>query len=660
MKPYRHKPELLAPAGKKDVFYAVIEAGADAVYLSGKKFNMRRHRKDFHFTDEQLAECCNYAHEKGKRIYVVINSLLGDGEMNDLYEFLAYLEMIKVDALIIQDLAVAQVCREKAVAIELHSSTMMNVNSIESALFLKKHGFTRVVTSRDITIDEVRRIKEGAGIEVEYFVHGDMCSVQSGQCHASGLMFGKSANRGQCLKMCRWSYDLVSQGTGDVIKHDAYLLAAKDMTIIQHIPQFIQAGIDSFKIEGRMKSADVLVPIVQAYRAEIDAYLNNPIGHTRSFYATKKIFDNRIRNVSTGFSFGAPDNDFIDTAGDREPLFLSYSGGVKEIDDYSADAFGNGGNEYGIPLPELTCIAGTFDSACAAVKNGADNVILSWEGDLRISSGWQKDQVFALIKLCRDEGKKLLLSTPKILTERELCELYQTVDMYDEITTYAITAFSPIEFLKNRGKKLWAGLSCNILNSKSARFYYDAGIERIMPSQEASFETVHGLIHDNPNVSFDVLVHGTLTSMIIEHCLVAMNILNISKREFCKMPCHYDEYFLIDRAGNKRIIKTDRYCRNHIILEKELTVLPSLRSFMSLGAKSFRIDARTYSPEKTAFLVALFKSALEDGVQMLGKKCDALRAFYDGQNLTYGAYLKGIVTDGSKSLFELKKEEAHA
>ncbi len=654
-----NRPELLAPAGKKEVLTAVIEAGADAVYVSGKKFNMRRHRKDFHFSDDDLRSCAEFVRDQSKKIYVVVNSLIGDDEIPELTDFLHYLESIHIDGIIVQDFAVAMICREHSITIPLHASTMMNINNTQSALVLKDIGFTRAVTSRDIPVDQVRRMREESGIEMEYFVHGDMCSVQSGQCLSSGLLFGKSSNRGQCLKMCRWAYDLISGTTGDTIKKNAYLLAAKDMCIIQHIPDFIEAGIDSFKIEGRMKPADVLVPIVTAYRQQIDTYLANPLEYTRGYDVSRSIYDSRMRNMSTGFSFSAPDNSFIDISGEREPLFLSYSGSLSAITDFSNDPFQDKSHTTSINQPELTCIAGSYESARQAICNGVDIIILSWEGDLQIDSHWSEKEVSDLHNLCSDNNVKLIMRTPRIITAREFDELRFVVDRFDYIDTYAITSIAPLTLLRKFKKNIWADASCNIINTEAVKYYTEQGVSRIMPSSEASFETVKNLIASNAPVKFDLIAHGTLTGMVLEHCIIAMNLSQSSKQEFCKMPCKYDHYNMRDRAGNTRAIKTDRYCRNHIIMEKELTVLPAIKSFLVLGAQSLRIDATTYSPEKTAKIIRLFQEVIQTQGADLSKNIETLKEMYDSSSLTYGAYIKGILDDTSRSLYSLKKEEAH-
>ena len=656
------RPELLAPAGREEVFYAVIEAGADAVYLSGKQFNMRRHRKDFNFDETALERVVKFAHERSRKVYVTVNILIGENELPALVTYLKFLESIKVDSIIVQDYGVINICHEHNIKIPLHSSTMMNVNSAESAILLKKHGFTRVVTSRDITVDEVRRISETAGIESEYFIHGDMCSVQSGQCHGSGIIFGKSSNRGQCMKPCRWAYDLVSETSGNVIKENAYMLAARDLCLLEQLPDLINAGIDSLKIEGRMKPAETISRIVALYRRAIDSYCDEPLARHRDFNDVKEMYNNRIRNLSTGFAFKTPDDEYFDMEGDREPKFLSHSGNLHSISDWSADAFKDNpylaGKQASLDN-QITCVAGNIETAQAALEAGVDNLVISYEGDLKIDSEWRLPELLELAEKCRATGKRFVFSTPKIITEREQREFKYAVEaLDDQVDTYLISGIAVLEFLQSRSKRIWVDTGCNVINSAAVEFFENAGCEKIFPAIETSFENLAAMLDKVSGIQFDLLAHGALTSMLVEHCLVAMNTQRISKRDFCKMPCQYEKFSLVDRNGNKRIIHTDKFCRNHIMLEHDLCILPSLDSFQRLGNPSLRIDARLYSPEDTAYLVDLYKRAAADPAARAGLIAGFRQRFAD-QEFTYGGYLRGITADAEISLLNIKKDERH-
>ncbi len=325
--------ELLAPAGKWDALEAVVSAGANAVYLAGKKFNMRRHRGDYNFTDEQLARAVNFAHKQGVKIYVAINNLLSTEEIGELYLFLEFLNEIGVDAIISQDLGVIRCVKKTGLNIPVHASTMMNTHSVYTARELKDLGVSRIITSRDITLAQAKEMHEKCDIEIEFFVHGDMCAAQSSQCYASGVLFAKSGNRGECMKPCRWNYGLVEAKTGEPIGEikDGHFLAMNDSCMLQHIPALAEAGICSFKIEGRMRDAKYLGEVVSIYRRAIDSYLDAPAFHYTDAVDLETIYKTRVRNLSTSLSFGKGNAGMFDYSGMREPLFLSKFGREREL-----------------------------------------------------------------------------------------------------------------------------------------------------------------------------------------------------------------------------------------------------------------------------------------------------------------------------------------
>jgi len=272
----KRKTELLAPAGKWEALEAVLEAGADAVYLSGKRFQMRAHRKDFNFDDEALARAVTYAHERNKRVYVTVNALLAEHELEDCRSFLVLLQEAGADGAIVCDLAVLALARELGVTYELHGSTMMNIHDAGQARVLKRLGLHRAVTSRDIGIAAAGRLGDESGLAVEYFLHGDMCVAQSGACSLSGIVFGKSSNRGECMKPCRWKYDLLRADIDAEPIASGHLMAIRDLSLCRQIPELVDAGIGALKIEGRMRDAGYLRDIVGIYRRLLDKFYACP------------------------------------------------------------------------------------------------------------------------------------------------------------------------------------------------------------------------------------------------------------------------------------------------------------------------------------------------------------------------------------------------
>ena len=319
----RKSVELLAPAGQWESLVAAIDAGADAVYLGGKAFNMRVHRSDFNFSDEQLKAAVDFAHARNVKIYVTLNNLISAEELSPLEKYLRFLDDIKPDSILVQDLAVINLVRKLGVKIPMHASVMMNTHNTQAVELLKTFGITRVVVGRELTLAEVALIRERTGIEVEYFMHGDMCFAESGQCIHSGVVFGQSGNRGRCMKPCRWNYKLIDEETGATLNDWSYKLALNDMCMFRHIPDLIQAGVVSFKIEGRMRPPEFVRRLVSTYRAEIDAYLADPTGYSVDEARWENLYANRVRDFTTTFAFGAPTTKDIGLTGEREPKIFS-------------------------------------------------------------------------------------------------------------------------------------------------------------------------------------------------------------------------------------------------------------------------------------------------------------------------------------------------
>ncbi len=261
------KIELLAPAGDFSCFMAAINAGADAVYLGGNKFGARAYANNF--SQEEIIEALKIAHLFGKRIYLTVNTLVKEKEMSELIPYLQPLYDAGLDGVIVQDLGVFQMIKKHFPAMELHASTQMTITGVYGAKFLKKLGACRIVPARELSLEEIEDIKKETGLEIETFIHGAMCYGYSGQCLFSSILGGRSGNRGRCAGPCRLPYK-------DTKGNTVYPLSLKDMYTLPLIPKLIEAGIDSFKIEGRMKSPEYVAGVTSIYRKYIDLYLNNP------------------------------------------------------------------------------------------------------------------------------------------------------------------------------------------------------------------------------------------------------------------------------------------------------------------------------------------------------------------------------------------------
>ncbi|MEY8480890.1 U32 family peptidase [Lachnospiraceae bacterium 48-21] len=258
------KVEILAPAGSAESLKAAVCAGADAVYIGGTKFGARAYAKNL--TEDELLEAIDYVHIHGRRIYLTVNTLLKDSEIEGLYEYLLPYYLRGLDGVIVQDVGVLQFLRMHLPGLPVHASTQMTVTGADGAAFLQERGVVRVVPARELSLREIRRMKEQTGMEIECFVHGALCYCYSGQCLLSSMIGGRSGNRGQCAQPCRLPWQTEGRKTGD-------LMSLKDLCTIDLLPDFIDAGIDSFKIEGRMKQPDYVYTVTEIYRKYVDVYL---------------------------------------------------------------------------------------------------------------------------------------------------------------------------------------------------------------------------------------------------------------------------------------------------------------------------------------------------------------------------------------------------
>lgn len=620
MKPSRPKPELLAPAGRREALTAVIEAGADAVYIGGKRFNMRLHRSDVNFTDGQIAEAVRYAHAKAVKLYIVVNNLVCDDELDDMRYFLDFLSEIHVDAVIVQDMGVLHLIRQMGIPLPVHISTMMNIHSVESALTVKELGASRIVTSRDISLSEVKEIRERTGIEVEYFVHGDLCISQSGQCYASGVLFGKSANRGECMKPCRWHYTIVESNSGQPIGGlpSGHLLAMKDMCLIRQIPDLIHAGICSFKIEGRMRHADFLREVVGIYRKAIDAYLDNPASYYMNTLLSEQLYNHRVREFTTSLALTPASSSLVDTSGLREPLFLSHAAKETSLtkEDIYNNPFEDSAAEHGrdpiiTPKPLLTVKVGSIGALRIALAAGADRIYISGEVSQLRKQFWTKESYEEACNITHDAGKTIGIGTPRITTTREMADI---VWLFEQATLsgfdYALV-HNPgvLRRAKEFDLKILTDYSFNILNIRALTILEELGASGATLSLECSYKHLQRISLESA-LPLECVVHGPVPGMILEHCIPAMAISGSHKKEYCRQVCQYIGYALKDERGEIRPIETDQYCRNHLLLARDVCVLPYLQSFMQTRIHSFRIEAHYYEDTLVKTLVSLYHKYL--------------------------------------------------
>ena len=278
--------ELLAPAGSVETMYAAFAAGADAVYIGGSRFGARAYADNAE--SESLLDAIDYAHLHGKKLYLTVNTLLKEQEMDELYEYLLPFYRQGLDAVIVQDFGVFRRVREWFPDLAIHASTQMIMSGELSAEKLKELGATRIVTPRELSLNEIRSIHKSCDLEIESFVHGALCYCYSGQCLFSSIAGGRSGNRGRCAQPCRMAYSVEQNGKVILPQQKGYILSPKDLCTIEILPKLIEAGVYSLKIEGRMKKPEYTAGVVSIYRKYLDRYLANPKAPYRVSEADKK------------------------------------------------------------------------------------------------------------------------------------------------------------------------------------------------------------------------------------------------------------------------------------------------------------------------------------------------------------------------------------
>lgn len=337
------KPELLVPASSLEVLKTAVRYGADAVYIGGEVFGLRAKAKNFSL--EEMKEGVEFAHRYNVKVYVTANILAHNSDIEPVKAYFNDLKKVKPDALIIADPAIFTIAKEMLPDMELHISTQANNTNYGTYNFWHSLGAKRVVSARELSISEIKDIRNHIpdDLEIETFVHGAMCISYSGRCLLSSFMAGRDANKGACTHPCRWKYAVVEESRpGQYMpveenERGTYIFNSKDLCMIDHIPELVDAGIDSFKIEGRMKTALYVATVARTYRMAIDDYFENPKKYEENIPKYKTLISQcTYRQYTTGFFFGKPDETtqiYDCNVYERDYVYLGISG--KPLEDGS-------------------------------------------------------------------------------------------------------------------------------------------------------------------------------------------------------------------------------------------------------------------------------------------------------------------------------------
>ena len=316
--------ELLAPAGNFEKFLTALHFGADAVYLAGGRFGLRAFAGNF--SEEEMRQAVKIAHERNKKVYVTLNIIAKDKDFEGLEDYLRFLEEIGVDAVIVADLGVVAFIREKAPNIPVHVSTQANIINSYSAKLMVELGAKRLILARELSLQEIKMIRENvpSDVEIEVFVHGAMCMAYSGRCLLSNYLTGRDSNHGECVQACRWKYMVREVNRQDELEvqedeRGSYIFNSKDLNMLSHLQELEEIGVDSIKIEGRMKSPYYVATVVNAYRRALDMLPQKPTEELE-----RELLKASHRRYTTGFYFGDENKQYtLDSMPVQESEFVA-------------------------------------------------------------------------------------------------------------------------------------------------------------------------------------------------------------------------------------------------------------------------------------------------------------------------------------------------
>lgn len=317
--PILQKPEVLAPAGNLEKLKYAVRYGADAVYIGGQSLGLRANADNFSF--DEMKEATEFAHAHNAKVFVATNIIAHNEDLHQVDEFMRNLQRAGIDAIIVADPALIQRTKQAAPDLELHLSTQASTTNWQTVQFWKEEGISRVVLAREVSVQEIREIKKHVDIEIEAFIHGAMCISYSGRCVLSNHFTARDSNRGGCSQSCRWQYDMFESlpkeeaALGQIGKKalpmfgeedPMFTMSSKDMCMLEYLPDMIDAGVDSFKIEGRMKSIHYVATVVNQYRRAVDAYCADPDNYKLNPEWMEEIWKASHRSMTTGFFYGIP------------------------------------------------------------------------------------------------------------------------------------------------------------------------------------------------------------------------------------------------------------------------------------------------------------------------------------------------------------------
>lgn len=591
--------ELLAPAGNESILEGIVRTKCDAVYFGGQSLNMRMIRKGYNFSDEALARAVKLCHLHDKKAYITVNNLIDEGEIGEARRFLSYLNDIRPDGLIVQDMAILKLIQEMNLDLEIHASVMMNVHSVPMIEALKKEGLTRIVASREMPLAEVARIKSEVDIEVEYFTHGDMCIAHGAQCYYSSLLFGMSSNRGKCLKPCRWWFE-GEKG------NPTYPMAVKDMCMYPYLPEMIEAGVTSFKIEGRMREKDFICNLINVYGEALDRYIEDPVGYDR-YKDYQQIVEHRKRDLSVSYAFGKPGISNINARNEGTGKIFStgkmFSTPTQEppMDDRALKAIEALTHERPVVTKEhkLSIKVNHPEVAGAILEEGYDRIYISGDtfkihDPLSIAS---LRQLKKAVTACEGQAPEIYLGLPRMMTRLDYEKYNQWLPkVKEDIDGLLVGNLGSLEAYQSLGLPVVGDYGINLYNHKAWDFYKARGLSQQTASIELKGQALLDLLDQTNTV--EVVTYGRVPVMFFEHDFQGEETSPVT--------------MLRNEAGVFEIYK-DYNERSSLMSRQYLSYLPIVKY---LNASMLRYEAQTDSVETIKATTQKIKAALKGQVTM--------------------------------------------
>jgi len=616
------KPEILAPAGNWTALETVVKAGADAVYIGGKRFSMRMWRDDLNFSDDEIRRAAEMLHTKQRKLYVTVNNLMWDDELPELAAYLKMLSSAEVDAVIVQDLGVVGLAREMGINLAFHASVQVGLHDLSSLQEMAANGIVRAIVSRDVSLSELHWLAEQSPIQLECFTHGELCAAHTGQCIWSALEFGESSNRGRCLKPCRWKFSLFrldQTGRKQAMPDSGNYLACKDLCLLPAIPELVHARIASLKIEGRMREAGYLEPLVRAYRMALDAYCQDPWTNALPADEWRRVYSGRFRDFTLGHAFGDPGTALYDYSGLREPTFATRAVehsvlSAQEVmhpqwrlskpANESAHRSKAGSTRLGVQVSQK-------QSALAALEAGADLLYLGGERNYLQSDPISIAVLSELADAAAAKQAKIVVGTPRIASNRVYGELQWllpriTGPAYEGIM---VANWGILRYLRESSKAALLGdFGLNLTNSAAVRFARTCSLQRVTASLEMPFGKLLRFL-ETSSLPVEVIVHGRLEGMLIRQNL--HRLFDFGDTEPSVAFGGGGQLFFEDEAGERYRLEVDQFENTHVLFPQQLCHLPNLSAIVARQAAVVRLNLQDNNPDQVAMIVGIYKKALQ-------------------------------------------------